>query len=73
MRSDYRSAEMLVQVRGIIRTFTEERAFVATAQGVQHFTVAPRAVAAVMKALVAQARVSLTIEGGLIIGVELVA
>jgi hypothetical protein len=62
---------MPLQLRGIIRTVTEGRAQVWTPSGTGSFAVAGAAVADVMKAVLAQARVSLAIEGDVIVGVEL--
>jgi hypothetical protein len=61
---------MPLQLRGIIRTVTEGRAQVWTPSGSGSFAVDGAAVADVMKAVLAQARVSLAIEGEFIVGVE---
>jgi hypothetical protein len=61
---------MPTKLRGIIRTVTEGRAVVATPSGTGGFIVADAAVADVMKALLAQVRVALAVERGVIVGVE---
>jgi hypothetical protein len=61
---------MPTKLRGIIRTVTGGRAVVWMPSGMQDFAVDPSAVAAVMKAVVAQARVAISIRHGAIVGAE---
>jgi hypothetical protein len=58
-----------MHLRGTIRTVTGGRAYVATTSGTEDFSVAPEAVADVMKAVVAQARVTLSVRRDVIIAV----
>jgi hypothetical protein len=59
-----------MRLRGTIRTVTGGRAYVATPSGTEDFSVAPEAVADVMKAVVAQARVTLVVRHDIIIAVD---
>jgi hypothetical protein len=62
---------MPTKLQGIIRTVTAGRALVWMPRHAQDFAVDPGAIADVMKALLAQARVFLLVEGDVIVGVEL--
>lgn len=64
---------MAAQLHGIIRTVTAGRAYVRTPSGTRSFAVTANAAADVMKAVLAQVRVSIVFEGDLIVGVERVA
>jgi hypothetical protein len=61
---------MPTKLRGIIRTVTCGQAVVWMPSGTQHFGVAPSALADVLKAVVAQSRVALTIRHGEIVDAE---
>lgn len=56
-----------MRLRGTIRTVTGGRAYVATPSGREDFSVAPEAVADVMKAVVAQARVTISVRHDVIV------
>jgi hypothetical protein len=62
---------MPLHLRGIIRTVTGGHAVVRMPGGTQRFRVAPNAVADVLKAVLAQARVAITVQHGEIVGAEL--
>jgi hypothetical protein len=61
---------MPLHLRGIIRTITDGRAIVRMPGGTERFRVAPNAVADVLKAVLAQARVAITVQHGEIVGAE---